>query len=77
MKLATFGLAAALALTSTYALAQSSTGSAGGSSSMGGAATSGTTTGAPATGTTTGNATGTQPHRQRRRQRGGRSEQRD
>jgi hypothetical protein len=65
MKLATFGLATALALTSTYALAQSSAGSASGSSSMGGAATSGTTTGAPATGpttgTTTGNAMGTNP----------------
>jgi hypothetical protein len=61
MKLATFGLATALALTSTYALAQSSAGSASGSSSMGGAATSGTTTGAPATGPTTGNAMGTNP----------------
>jgi hypothetical protein len=61
MKLATLGLATALAFTSTYALAQSGTGSAGGSSSTGGAAMSGTTTGSPSTGTTTGNATGTSP----------------
>ena len=45
MKLATLGLATALVFTGTFALAQSSGGSAGGSSATGGAATSGTTTG--------------------------------
>ena len=58
MKLATLGLATALVFTGTYALAQSSGGSAGGSSAMGGAATSGTTTGSSTGGTTSGNATG-------------------
>src|SRR5829696_1940546 len=58
MKLATFGLATALVFAGTYALAQSSGGSAGGSSATGGAATSGTTTGSSTGGTTTGNATG-------------------
>ena len=78
MKLATLGLATALAFTSSYALAQSSGGSASGSSATGGAATSGTTTGSPAAGTTTGNAMGTPEHRhvQQRRQRRGRREQR-
>ena len=58
MKLATLGLATALVFTGTYALAQSSGGSAGGSSATGGAATSGTTTGSSTGGTTSGNATG-------------------
>jgi hypothetical protein len=57
MKLATLGLVTALALTGTYALAQSSGGSTG-SSATGSAATGGTTTGSSTTGTTTGNATG-------------------
>ena len=58
MKIATLGLATALALTGTCALAQSSGGSTGGSSASGGAAAGGMTTGSPASGTTTGNATG-------------------
>ena len=62
MKLATLGLATALVFTGSYALAQSSGGSAGGSSATGGAATSGTTTGSSITGTTSGNATGDYPH---------------
>ena len=61
MKLATLGLATALAFTSSFAFAQSSGGAASGSSATGGAATSGTTTGSPATGTTSGNAMGTNP----------------
>ena len=67
MKLATFGLATALAFTSTFALAQSS----GGGSATGGAATSGTTTGSPAAGTTTGNASGTRYRQTGSRQRRG------
>jgi hypothetical protein len=58
MKLATLALATAFVFTGTYALAQSSGGSAGGSAATGGAATSGTTTGSSIGGTTTGNATG-------------------
>ena len=59
MKLATLGLATALAFTGTCALAQSTGGSTGGSSATGGAAATGsTTTGSPTGGTTTGNATG-------------------
>ena len=75
MKLATLGLATALAFTGSFALAQSSGGAAGGSSATGGAATSGTTTGSSATGTTSGNATGAPQHRhvQQRRQRRGRT----
>ena len=57
MRLVTMGLAAALALTSTFALAQSGSGSAGGSSSAGGSAASGTTTGSSTNGTTTGSST--------------------
>ena len=58
MKLATLGLATALVFTGTYALAQSSSGSASGSSATGGTATSGTTTGSSTGGMTSGNATG-------------------
>jgi hypothetical protein len=53
MKLATIGLAAALALTNTFALAQGA-GSAGGSSTSGGSAASGTTTGSSMNGSTAG-----------------------
>ena len=63
MKLATLGLATALAFTGSYALAQSSGGSASGSSATGGAATSGTTAGSSTAGTTTGNAMGQRQHR--------------
>jgi hypothetical protein len=61
MKLATLALTTALVFTGTYALAQSTGGSASGSSATGGAATGSTTTGSSTTGTTTGNATGTNP----------------
>ena len=54
MKLTTIALAGVFALSSTFALAQSSGGSAGGSP-----ATAGTTTGSSMGGTTTGNAAGT------------------
>jgi hypothetical protein len=57
MKLMTIALAGALALSSTFALAQAG-GSAGGSSTAGGSATSGTTTGSSTSGTTTGSAAG-------------------
>ena len=58
MKLATLGLATALAFTGTFALAQSGGGSAGGGSATGGAAATGTTTGSSVNGTTTGSSTG-------------------
>ncbi len=48
MRLATLGLAAALAFTSTLALAQSSSG--GSSSAAGGTSSGGTTMGSPTTG---------------------------
>ena len=53
MKLATMGLATALALTSTFALAQS-----GGTSTGGGSAATGTTAGSSVGGTTTGSSAG-------------------
>ena len=58
MKLTTIALAGVFALSSTFALAQSSAGSAGGSSTAG-PATAGTTTGSSMGGTTTGKAAGT------------------
>ena len=56
MRLTSLGLAAALTLASTFALAQSGTGSAGASSTTGAPAT-GTTTGSSINGTTTGSST--------------------
>jgi hypothetical protein len=60
MKLRTIALATALALSSTFALAQSgggsAAGSAGGSSVAGGSAATGSATGSSMNGTTTGNA---------------------
>jgi hypothetical protein len=55
MKLLTIALAGALALSSTFALAQSSSGGAGGSSTTGGSAATGSTTGSSVNGVQTGN----------------------
>jgi hypothetical protein len=57
MKLATIGLAAVMALTSTFALAQSSAGSAGGGAASPGA--TGTTSGSSTTGSSVGTTGGT------------------
>jgi hypothetical protein len=54
MKFKTIALATAFALTSTFALAQTSGGSAGGSSTAGGPAAAGTSTGGSMDGSTTG-----------------------
>ena len=51
MKISTIALATALALSSTFALAQSSGGSSGAGSAAGGAAASGSTTGSSMSGT--------------------------
>jgi hypothetical protein len=58
MKFTTIALAAMFALTGSFALAQSGTGSASGSSAAGAPAVSGTTTGSSTNGTTTGSTAG-------------------
>ena len=68
MKLTTIALAAAFALSGTFALAQSPSTTAGGSSKAGGPAASKTTTGASMDGTTTGVGKGSvRPHKKPRK----------
>jgi hypothetical protein len=67
MKLTTIALAAGLALSGTFALAQNAANTAGGSSKAGGPAATKTTTGASMDGTTTGIGKGSMRHKKHRK----------